>query len=134
MLFDVVHQSENQFTGLNISFNITTCHIILHYRLQPHYPVLSVDGCFMDLYSSSYTNILSNSGGEVWQVWVWSHSDVLGAGPAEAEPRQDSQHGGHRPGEILQVGKDSIYQNLRSCGAGWLLNSRILYFRAARSS
>lgn len=48
-----------------------------------------------------------HAGAEAWQVWIWSHSDVLGAGPAEAAPWQDAQPCCHWPREILQVGKDN---------------------------
>jgi len=49
---------------------------------------------------------VSNAGRGACPVWLRSLSDVLGAGASAAAPRQGAQPGGHRPGELLQVGKE----------------------------
>lgn len=56
--------------------------------------------------TSCYNSPLSNTGGKAWRRrrrQLRSHPDILGAGPAEAQSRQDPQPGGRRPGEIFQV-------------------------------
>lgn len=43
------------------------------------------------------------AGGEARQEGPGSYANILGAGPAEEEPQQEPQSGGHKPGETPQV-------------------------------